>query len=365
MRILMVSLFAVKSCGPTEVIKKVVPELIKKGNSVDIFSPYIYTQEKEKLAEELGMNYFWYDKRISSIDKTIKNIIKVEKYDIVHIHGIFEPCNWKISAILHRINVKYIFTIHGNLMKNALMKSKIKKNIAILFFIKRMLKNAVAIHVLSQNEKADIRKIIDGKIFIIPNGIDKIHNLERNIDNDKIQLLFIGRIDVVHKGIDILIESIIKMPDESRRRLHIMIVGPYESEQDKLYFEEKLNIPQIKETVSVYDAVYGKEKEKYYCSCDYFFHTSRYEGMPMAVLEALSFGIPCIITKETNLGDIVMESKAGIVVECNLDKIIYALSSLQKGQYNVDKTWIENRLLWKNIANQYIEMYNLSSQENE
>ena len=47
--------------------------------------------------------------------------------------------------------------------------------------------------------------------------------------------------------------------------------------------------------------VYGDNKVKVLLDTDIFILTSRYEGMPMGVLEAWSYGIPCILSDGTNM----------------------------------------------------------------
>ena len=42
-----------------------------------------------------------------------------------------------------------------------------------------------------------------------------------------------------------------------------------------------------------------------------FIQTSRFEGMPLGVLEACSYGLPCLVTEGTNLGKKLVENSAG------------------------------------------------------
>jgi glycosyltransferase involved in cell wall biosynthesis len=61
--------------------------------------------------------------------------------------------------------------------------------------------------------------------------------------------------------------------------------------------------------------VMGQEKWDLLASASLFIHTSRWEGMPFAVLEALALGRPVVITPETNVGRQVAQYGAGWVVE--------------------------------------------------
>ena len=48
---------------------------------------------------------------------------------------------------------------------------------------------------------------------------------------------------------------------------------------------------------------------------DMFILTSRHEGFPMSILEALSYGLPVLITKGTNMTDLVHKASAGWTCE--------------------------------------------------
>ena len=50
-----------------------------------------------------------------------------------------------------------------------------------------------------------------------------------------------------------------------------------------------------------YGAVFGKVKEKVLLDNDFFILTSRLEGHPMALIEALSYGLPCLVTQGSRL----------------------------------------------------------------
>ena len=57
--------------------------------------------------------------------------------------------------------------------------------------------------------------------------------------------------------------------------------------------------------------VEGSEKESVLIGSDVFIQTSRFEGMPMGILEAMSYGIPVLITEGTTLGEYVKEYNGG------------------------------------------------------
>ena len=58
--------------------------------------------------------------------------------------------------------------------------------------------------------------------------------------------------------------------------------------------------------------------------------TSRFEGHPMGLIEALSYGLPVLVSRGTNMMDEVQEADAGWICENNVDDIVKCLSRLIK-----------------------------------
>ena len=123
---------------------------------------------------------------------------------------------------------------------------------------------------------------------------------------------------------------------------------------------EKLNVGDF---VSLNHEIVGEEKEHILLESDVFLQTSRTEGMPMGILEALSYGIPCLITEGTTLGKFINEYNSGWVAETTVDSIAKMLVRsvnekerlLSKSQ-NAIKT-IEENFSWDMIAEKTVMEY--------
>lgn len=67
----------------------------------------------------------------------------------------------------------------------------------------------------------------------------------------------------------------------------------------------------------------------YYAQFDLFLLSSLAEGIPMTLLEAMSMGVPHIVTRVGGIGEVVSDNKSGLVVESNdLPNYTKALVSL-------------------------------------
>ena len=122
-------------------------------------------------------------------------------------------------------------------------------------------------------------------------------------------------------------------------------------------YVKRLRYPQ---KVIYCGVVSGKKKLELMDSFDVFLHTSRHEGMPGAVLEAMARAVPCLVTPGTNMQHIISESGGGWVCDCSVGSVFSALKailqapdeSLLKG-LNARK-FVDRNFLWSKVAERYM-----------
>ena len=91
--------------------------------------------------------------------------------------------------------------------------------------------------------------------------------------------------------------------------------------------------------------------------------TSRSEGMPLGILEALSYGLPCLITKGTNMGEYVQTYNAGWVAETNAESIAEQLQqAVADDSEYIEKSknaicLIQEEFEWDAIAKDTVKIY--------
>ena len=112
---------------------------------------------------------------------------------------------------------------------------------------------------------------------------------------------------------------------------------------------------------------FGKEKLNILYSSDVFVHTSRHDGMPIAVLEAADLALPLLLSKGTNLGSYVNKYNAGKILEINnienIEKSLFEMEKLfNSKKLNIygenAKKMIDKELNWDAIATEFIVNYN-------
>jgi glycosyltransferase involved in cell wall biosynthesis len=143
---------------------------------------------------------------------------------------------------------------------------------------------------------------------------------------DELLLLYLGRIDIYGKGLDVLLEGYrLALLGGTARRLRLLLVGPAEPGPSVA----SLVAPEISSAVEVRGPVFGAEKRSLLAAADVFVTLSRWDVMPTAVLDALAMGLPLLVSEETGYGDFVRRHQAGRVVGIEPAAIAGAVAGLE------------------------------------
>lgn len=286
-----------------------------------------------------------------------------DKPDIVVFQELYRKEYIPIFKVLKRHSIPYIIVPHGELSVVAQKKKFFKKFLANNFIFNKIANNALAIQCLSKKEK-DLTKMGRKKI-IIPNGIHipNINRVEKNLNDNGIKFVYIGRLDAYHKGLDLMLEAIkIKERLLLENQAKFFIYGP-DGLGRKRFLEKiikKLNISNI---VTLCDPISGKEKSQVLLEANCFIQTSRFEGMPLGVLEAMSYGIPVLITEGTNFKDFVIDNNIGwaasndsISIANAIEQVLTNKSTLHiKG--TLAQSIVKSSYNWDEIAKCTIKLY--------
>jgi glycosyltransferase involved in cell wall biosynthesis len=206
-------------------------------------------------------------------------------------------------------------------------RSACKKWLADRLFFRRFVANACAIHYLTEGE-AEASQHWQVTSFVAGNGIvlPKISTKAGENQSRPLYFLFIGRLAVYPKGLDLLIEGLaIFLKSEPDAQLVLHIYGPSD-DGSHLQVDALIRELRLEAYVELHSAVYAEEKVAVLNAADIFCHTSRFEGHPMAILEALAYGLPCIASQGTNMAHEIVTSGAGWNAGQTVKEIADALS---------------------------------------
>lgn len=290
--------------------------------------------------------------------------------DLVVFHEVYHIEFARIAKTLVKMGIPYIIVPHGGLVKAAQKTKWWKKVIANTFFFRSYVHKCSAVQCLSDSESNNTSFKVNK--FVGTNGIGIPTEKRRGFCKSHIQLTYIGRLEIPVKGLDLFMQAVKSIKSELLSNdipVRIDLYGP-----DILgryaAVENLIRENDVGDIVNLHPAVNGEEKKRLLLEADYFIQTSRHEGMPMGILEALGYGVPCIITKGTSLGAIVNRYKAGWIAETSVSSIAKTLqiaisecSKLEEKSINARRLVTEN-FSWEVVSAKTMEQYQTIIKEN-
>lgn len=336
-----------------------------------------YSVPRQILAQSKVDNIFWLNMnnneiledyhslchKVRDFSGSIPDCLPVpfNKPDLVVFEGFYGLFTLKVGINLWRHNIPYIIVPRSQLTKQAKQQKKWKKFIADKVFYDYFAKKSVAIQFLTDEEAKDSCKY-KGRYFVIPNGMDYRDYDLKILKDDNATITYIGRVTIYQKGLDILLDAINIIQDKLRiNNVKIRIYGP-DRDNSVRQLRNFCGDKSIEDIVEIYGSVIDDEKKVVLKNSDYFIMTSRFEGLPMGLLEALSYGLPCIVTPGTNMQKEILEADAGYACELDAESIADAILAAINGteQYtskSLNAYNLAKKYSWDDIAKRTHEEY--------
>lgn len=302
-----------------------------------------------------------------SVDAKLKKAIQELGQDtVVHLHAGFIPDFPPIARLLTKLGIRYVITPHGNYMEGAMHKNAFFKKKYFQWMEKDMLQNAFFVHCIGRGEITDLQKLgTFDNIQLIPNGQDfaAFQFLFQELPKPSTPVFgFCGRITRFQKGLDLLMDGFLKYKSENGKGV-LWLIGDGEYKED---IEDFIQKHSLQNDVKLFGTRFGEEKLNIMANMDAFYHPSRNEGLPMAVLEAAALRKPLVVSEFTNMTEYVSEYQAGICLPENTpDEIAKSMREIEslkvKGELNAfgqnARKMAEENFDWKMIALKMIEAY--------
>lgn len=289
--------------GVEVVVEELATRLVQNGHNVEVYNrkgrnvqDKTADKDKRKLKKYKGINLITIptinkkgvDALIYSFLATIRALFC--KYDIIHYHA---EGSCAMLWLPHLFKIKTVATIHGLDWQRAKWGGFATKYIK--FGEKMAAKYADEIIVLSEGVQKYFKNTYNRDTNFIPNGAYKPEIKQTNIIKEKYGLekdeyiLFLARI-VPEKGLHYLIEAYKQINTDKK----LVIAGGASHTND--YLEKIKNMIKDNDNIIMTGFVQGEELEELFSNCYIYCLPSDIEGMPLSLLEAMSYGCTCLVS---------------------------------------------------------------------
>lgn len=249
--------------------------------------------------------------------KQLMNIMRTGNYDFVHCHSPIGGVIGRLAA--HKNHIKAIYTAHGfHFYQGAPLK-----NWVLFWPVEKYMSRFTDILITINREDYNRAKKFHAKeVAYVPGvGID-VEKFASSIDNEKkreelglkvadIVLLSVGELSVRKNHITVLKAlKTLKCP-----RIKYIICG--QGEQEYLLKTKAEEWGILKQVIFL---GFRNDILEICKSADIFVFPSLQEGLPVALMEAMAAGLPCVASEIRGNSDLLEDGKGGFLVEKNNDR---------------------------------------------
>lgn len=355
--------------GVEIVVEELSTRMVKKGNNVVCYNrrgKHISGKEfghKKAYKEYKGVKIrtiFAIDKKgIAAVTSSFAAAIDCifRKYDVVHFHAE-GPC--AAIFIPHLFGIRTVATIHGLDWARAKWNNGLGSKY-IKFGEKMAVKYADEIIVLSKGVQQYFKETYNRDTVLIPNGVTKPEIVQADEISKKWGLkkdeyiLFLGRI-VPEKGIQYLIDAFKKVKTNKK----LVIAGGMSDTIDFMAYMKKT--AKCDDRIIFTGFVQGKVLDELYSNAYVYTLPSDIEGMPLSLLEALSYGNCCLTSDIAECADVI-EDKGVTFKKSDVNDLTDKLQMLCDNSDVVEKyksgvsDWICGKYNWDDVTNKTLDLY--------
>lgn len=336
--------------GAEKMVVQLAHGLHKCGESVIVIAG---EGQYAKSLKDLGIKviHFPFDQKKVwwrlSVWKRLSQILKTENFDVVHVHTV--PLAFLLRGILRiaHLQAQTVLTLHGS----PLWKLRYARPLIKYLNLKRC---AVSLDLASFLEAS-----------YIPNAVGLVSSgTEEECCEQRVKLMKLRNQQVIHvgmvarlvkeKGIDMWFEAVRSLKDKGIR-IHTSIAGDG-PERQRLTVQSK--------ALGIEVAFLGWQCKPWQLmqDIDLFVLSSRREGEPLALLEAMALGLPSLATKVGGMTSL-LTSGAGLLVEPTVQGLaggiseFLAMPSEERTQMvRIARERVSERT-WDQVVDAYLGIY--------
>jgi len=360
-------------------VQKMVFELAsaqrRLGADVEIWTPNALRAGSTEIFDELPVRYFSANPLfgLARSFRLRQEIATLPKDAILHAHSTFNPLNLQVGAAAAEHGLKVFYHPHGAL-DPALFPDwspkSLKKRLYIRVASGPNLNKSAGVFALTPLERNQLLSLgITAPIHVVPNGIRPVTvaspeqglalRRQHGLDPADRVMLFIGRI-TPKKRLEDIIHALSLLGASAP---HLFIAGSPKVEPD--YGETLFRIVRgcgCAARVHWLGFLDEAAKAAAYAAADVFVHASESEGMALAILEAMSAGLPVVATRGCYMTE-AATAKALVQCEQGADALAAAVAPLladparARAQGSAGQAYVHRVHDWAALARATLRIY--------
>lgn len=353
--------------GIEVVVEKLSTAMVRRGHSVTCFnragkhvsgkefgSKSVKEWQGVKIRKVLTLDFKGLAAMSASVSAAL--LAAFGRYDVVHVHAEGPSFMCWLPKLLRK---RVIVTVHG------LDHMRAKWGRFASWYLMQGEKNAVKyadeIIVLSEGVRDYFLNTYGRKTVFIPNGVERPKILPADIITEKYGLtkdsyvLFLGRI-VPEKGLRYLISAYKELNTDKK----LVIAGGSSDSQG--FMDELKEMSENDDRILFTGFVQGKELHELYSNAYVYTLPSDLEGMPLSLLEAMSYG-NCCVTSDISECTEVVEDKAVVFKKSDPEDLREKLQMLLDDPHTVaslqrtSADFICAKYNWEDVTDKTLQLY--------
>ena len=339
--------------------QELYPRIVASGHEVTVVTRASYVQDKRKSWKGVSLKHIFVP-RIKVLEALVHTFLatisgKFSKADLIHVHAIGPGL---LVPLIRLMGKKVVMTNHGPDYHRAKWGFFAKKTLMLGEYWGG--KNADEIIVISSVIRDIVKKRCNRESNLIYNGVTLPEKTTKTniLDQHGIQpgkyILAVVRL-VPEKGLHDLIEAFIKIPGNQQ----LVIAG--DADHETKYSRELKKKAATDSRIILTGYITGKYLNQVFSHAKQFVLPSYHEGLPIALLEAMSYNIPPLVSdipahQEVELPEYCYFRCGDVAhLQCRLEQ---SLNSNTSNQKSVDyRSIVAQKYNWDKITQQTIAVY--------
>jgi glycosyltransferase involved in cell wall biosynthesis len=390
MRILhVIASLAPRYGGPSQACLELCQELARRGHQVAIYTTNVDGDGNMDVPLEMPVFIGGVELRYFSVQRpryykfslplfyALKRTIPT--FDIVHIHSLYLFPSTIAAHLCRKFDVPYLVKPHGTLNPYLFRRHRLRKRLYEALFERRNLERAAAVQFTATDEMrlAGVSNafrvgVREGHEVVVPNGVviseafrwpaaaSEVADRSEVPRPQQRTLLFLSRINH-NKGLDILARAF-GIVARQRLEVRLVIAGP-DNEGYGARVRELLAAEGVLDRTVFTGMLLGDEKAAAFRAADVFVLPSYSENFGIAIVEAMAYRLPVVISNRVNIWREIEDAGAGIVTDCDPQEVSIAILRLlddpvgRNAMGRRGQLLAKRRFSWETVGGEMLALY--------